>query len=125
MGRGPRVPSHLRIACVRAPAAVAMQQVDILAVTQHFTGDFKDHPDSNFPGGRCGKVLANRETARNAARGAAVAVMYVRPPAQCPFTLLPLPQNCTLPNSPAELIPVSPTPTRHPPSSHSCGPTQA
>ncbi|KAG2441571.1 hypothetical protein HXX76_003192 [Chlamydomonas incerta] len=24
--------------------------VDILAVTQHFTGDFKDHPDSDFPG---------------------------------------------------------------------------
>ncbi|KAG2450373.1 hypothetical protein HYH02_004877 [Chlamydomonas schloesseri] len=24
--------------------------VDILAVTQHFSGDFKDHPDSNFPG---------------------------------------------------------------------------
>ncbi|KAG2492369.1 hypothetical protein HYH03_009317 [Edaphochlamys debaryana] len=23
--------------------------VDILAVTQHFTGDFKDHPDSDFP----------------------------------------------------------------------------
>ncbi|KAG2424661.1 hypothetical protein HXX76_014385 [Chlamydomonas incerta] len=24
--------------------------VDILAVTQHFSGDFKDHPDSDFPG---------------------------------------------------------------------------
>ncbi|KXZ41996.1 hypothetical protein GPECTOR_227g503 [Gonium pectorale] len=24
--------------------------VDILAVTQHFAGDFKDHPDSDFPG---------------------------------------------------------------------------
>ncbi len=24
--------------------------VDIFAVTQHFSGDFKDHPDSDFPG---------------------------------------------------------------------------
>ncbi|KAG2490840.1 hypothetical protein HYH03_010759 [Edaphochlamys debaryana] len=24
--------------------------VDIIAVTQHFSGDFKDHPDSDFPG---------------------------------------------------------------------------
>mgnify|MGYP001806702815 CR=1 FL=1 len=28
-----------------------VHRVDILAVTQHFTGDFKDHPDSDFPGG--------------------------------------------------------------------------
>ncbi len=26
------------------------RRVDIFAVTQHFTGDFKDHPDSDFAG---------------------------------------------------------------------------
>ena len=49
---------------VLLPVWAARCRVDIFAVTQHFTGDFKDHPDSDFAGGAAAETIRMHRAGR-------------------------------------------------------------